>query len=172
MLVLLLVVVVVISDTVVVDSHAMLSRCTPLKIPISPDHFPRNVSGWKLHVLPLEYNNRSFRGSWWFRIVLLSEVTESSCVVIFDERPMMLVQYAYGSDSLVISWACTRTPLWRWNNCRPLDCASRLFASVRSRSSGCLLSTLLFSPLLLSIVTRYCRLTVGVLFLVSLLITF
>ena len=88
MFVLLLVVVVVISDMVfAVDSHAMLSGCTPLKIPISPDRFPRNVSGWKLHISPLEYSDRSFRESRWFRRVLLSEVTNSSSVVAFDKGP-------------------------------------------------------------------------------------
>ena len=93
MLVLLLVVVIVSSDTVfAIDSHVMLSGCTPLKIPISPDRFPRNASGWKLHVSPLEYNDRSCRGSRWFRRVLLLEVTNSSSVVLFNERPMMLVQ--------------------------------------------------------------------------------
>ena len=93
MFVLLLVVVVVSSDMVfAVDSHAMLSGCTPLKIPISPDRFLRNASGWKLHVLLLEYNDRSCRGFQWFRIVLLSEVTDRSSVVTFDKRPLMLVQ--------------------------------------------------------------------------------
>ena len=104
MFLLLLFVIVVISDTVfAVNSYAMLSGCTPLKIPIGPDHFPRKVSGWKLHISPLEYNDMSFRGSPWFRRVLLSEVTNSSSVVIFGERPMMLVQYEYGSESLMIS---------------------------------------------------------------------
>ena len=111
MFVLLLVVVVVSLDMVfAVDSHAMLSGCTPLNIPIIPDRFPRNVSGYKLHFSSLALNDQPFRGSRLFRIVFLSGVTESSSVVSFDERPVMLEQYTYGSD--LISWACTPTPLW------------------------------------------------------------
>ena len=93
-------------------------RMHPLKIPISPARFPRNISGWKVH-LSRKRQERYFKEFRWFRSVLLSKVTNRRIVGILGEWPVMLVQYEYGSDALVISQAWTLVPIWRWNSWRP-----------------------------------------------------